>query len=330
MPRIGMNPSRNQKTSYHPARVTLAVLTYLPEEIGYFEQRFDVTRLCIESLIANTPEPYDLLVFDNGSCPRMVDYLHAMRDAGKIHYLLLSSRNIGKIGALKLIFNAAPGEIVAYTDDDVFFLPGWLEAHLKILDTFPQAGLVTGFYIRDHVIYGMKSVEAFAHQPGVKVERGLFWEQDWIQHYVENMGRTIEGYAEETRGQQDITLRYQDVEAYGSAGHHQFVVPRQVMLDALPGEWDPVLMGKMVHLENRIDEMGFLRLSTRQPVTRLLGNAISEENATLARNYNVDIHAANLSTSGGGLSALYRLRLVQALARRIYNAMFRIIHSDSG
>ena len=41
-----------------------------------------------------------------------------MRGAGKIQYLLLSNRNIGKLGALKVIYNAAPGETVAYSDDD--------------------------------------------------------------------------------------------------------------------------------------------------------------------------------------------------------------------
>ena len=99
------------------------------------------------------------------------------------------------------------------------------------------------------------------------------------------------------------------------------------MLDALPKEWDPLLMGKMVHLENKIDEMGFLRLSTRQPVTRLLGNAISEENATMARTYAIDASAARIRTSGGTLQKIYRLGPVQSLARRVYNWMFRIINA---
>jgi len=327
MPRIGMNPNRDHKTDYHPARITLAMLTYLPEEAGYFEHRFDVTRLSLESLIANTPQPYDLLVFDNGSCPRMVDYLRGLRDAGKIHYLFLSSRNIGKLGALQFIFNAAPGDIIAYTDDDVFFLPGWLDEHLKVLETFPQTGLVTGFYIRDHVIYGMKSVEAFARLPDVEVQRGLFWEPEWIKHFVDNMGRTLEGYAEETKGMQDVILHYHGVEAYASAGHHQFVTRRSILLNALPKEWDSLLMGKMVHLENTIDEMGYLRLSTRQPFTRLLGNVISQENAEMARAYHLDASAARIQSSGSASRRLFRLSLVQSLARRVYHWMFKIINT---
>ncbi len=59
MPRVGMNPARGQPSGYQPARITLAMLTYLPNQAGYFEQRFAVTRLSLESLIASTPEPHD-------------------------------------------------------------------------------------------------------------------------------------------------------------------------------------------------------------------------------------------------------------------------------
>ena len=107
MPRVGMNPARGQPSGYQPARITLAMLTYLPNQAGYFEQRFAVTRLSLESLIANTPEPHDLIVFDNGSCPELVEYLVKLRDEGHIQYVLLSASNIGKIGALQIIFQAA-------------------------------------------------------------------------------------------------------------------------------------------------------------------------------------------------------------------------------
>ena len=43
----------------------------------------------------------------------MVEYLKSLEAEGKIDYLILSKRNIGKLNALKIIFNSAPGEIVA-------------------------------------------------------------------------------------------------------------------------------------------------------------------------------------------------------------------------
>jgi hypothetical protein len=75
MPRIGWNPARGKTTDYRPARVTLAMLTYVPSLSGYFETRFQALKLSLESLIVNTPEPHGLLVFDNGSCKDVVNYL---------------------------------------------------------------------------------------------------------------------------------------------------------------------------------------------------------------------------------------------------------------
>ena len=118
MPRIGMNPSRGRKTDYQPARVTVAVLTYLPDHTGYFQDRFDVTRLCLESIIANTSEPYDLLVFDNGSCDALVDYLRGLRDRGLVKYLILSSQNIGNQTFVVEIDNGRIGLRRRATADD--------------------------------------------------------------------------------------------------------------------------------------------------------------------------------------------------------------------
>jgi glycosyltransferase involved in cell wall biosynthesis len=327
MPRVGINPNRGQQTSYTPARISLAMLTYLPNQAGYFAERLAVTRLSLDSLIANTPEPHDLIVFDNGSSPELVDYLRQLRDRGAIDYLILSSRNIGKISALQVIFQAAPGEIVAYSDDDVLFLPGWLEAHLKIMEAYPKVGLVTGFYIRSHLRYAMQSIEAFAQQPGVGVKRGMLIPEALEQHYIENMGRTAESYQQEVSGLEDIEFTYQGLTSLASAGHHQFVTPRQLMLDILPG-WDSNLMGRMVELENRIDQRGYLRLSTVTPVTRLLGNVISPENAAEASRLGLSAQPGPASKPASPVSSrLLKVPIFRRLALGLYNRLHILINS---
>jgi glycosyltransferase involved in cell wall biosynthesis len=327
MPRIGINPNRGQVTEYRPARITLAMLTYLPNQAGYFAERLAVTKLSLESLIAHTPPPFDLLVFDNGSCSELVDYLYGQRDEGSINYLMLSGRNIGKVGALHEIFRAAPGEIVAYTDDDVFFLPGWLQAHLDIMDAYPNVGLVTGFYIRSHLRYATQTIEAFAHQSDVQVSRGKLISRELEQHYIDNMGRSWESYQEEVDGLDDILLTYQGMRALASAGHHQFVAYRHLMLEALP-TWDRSLMGKMIELEENIDRLGYLRLSTPESVTRLLGNVISPENAAEAKRLGLmakDGTQKTLKTSP--VQRMMRIPLIKRLALGIYNRLHILINS---
>ncbi len=326
MPRTGINPSRGRKTDYSPARVTLAVLTYLPDTVAYYENRFDVTCLCLDSLIANTAEPYDLLVFDNGSSAKMVDRLRRLRDSGDIDYLLLSAQNIGKIGALQMITRFSPGEVIAYTDDDIFFLPGWLETHLKIIDTYPDVGMVTGFYIRPHIGYGNGSALQFAEQADVTVERGLLIPREWEQQYIDNMGRTWEKYNEEIASLQDIALTYRGVEALVSAGHHQFVAPRKVLTEALPQGWTGNLMGQMRDLDSTVDRLGYLRLTTRQPVTRLIGNVVSPEMAAEAAQYGISATGKLIKSTPTRLAKFYRNPIIQRIAKSVYNQVYKIVN----
>ncbi len=51
-------------------------------------------------------------------------YLLDQQRQGAIQFLLLSERNLGKGGAWNVIFQAAPGEILAYTDCDALFYRG--------------------------------------------------------------------------------------------------------------------------------------------------------------------------------------------------------------
>jgi Glycosyl transferase family 2 len=337
MPRTGYNPSRGQETSYHPARVTVAVLTFLPNQDGYFRDRLDVTRTCIESILAHTQGDYDLLVFDNGSCAALVDYLRGLRQRGLIDYLLLSSRNVGKIAALQMIFRLAPGDIVAYTDDDIFFLPGWLEAHLKLIDTYPRVGMVTGLYIRPRVNEYTASTMAFAQALSgggqVEITRGLFIPRAWEDEYIQNANRTWESYAKEIEGIEDIALKYQGVEALVSAHHFQFVTPRQVMLEALPQEWVGQLMGQMSVLDKKVDDLGYLRLSTRQQTVRLLGNSLNAEMAAEVAQLGLEVKSASGRSGRRPFSKptslgtrLARLPGVQRVARFFYNRLYDLIN----
>jgi hypothetical protein len=328
MPRTGMNPSRNRDTGFSPEKVTAAILTHVPHGEGYFEHRFEVLRLCIESLITTAGTSVDVMIFDNASSPKVVEYLNGLKAANKIQYLLLSSRNIGKMDALQMIFRSAPGEIIAYSDDDVLFLPGWLDAHLKVLTTYPKAGMVTGFYIRSQMAFSVNSTMEFANRFDVQSERGLLIEPKWEQHYLDNMGRTWERYREETRGLEDVRLTYEGVQALSSAGHHQFMAYKEVLLKALPESWTGRLMGKMREFDDAVDKLGYLRLNTPTPVTRLLGNVLSAENAAEARVLGLEASdEIKTSRPAGSIQKISRLPLINGLARKIYNWLYKFINA---
>ena len=328
MPRIGMNPGRGQSSDYKPSRVTLAMLTHMPNDTGYFKNRFEVMRTSLESFIAHTPQPFDVIVFDNHSSEKVVTYLKELYAQGKINFLILSSRNIGKLGALQIMFKAAPGEIIAYSDDDIFFLPGWLEKHLQILESFPKVGMVSGMYIRPHMKEGITSSLKFSKQRNVITKVGHIVPKELELHYIKNMGRTWEQYQKETEGLEDVEVTYKGVTALLSAGHYQFVTQKKIILEALPKVWYSQLMGRMRELDRQIDQMGYLRLCTTPATIRLLGNLINPETAEEISRYGFKADASDVVANPSSFSTrFYRSPIVRKMAYWLYNRLFKIINT---
>jgi len=328
MARYGVSPTRRRTSDYKPARVTVAVLTFVPELEGYYRHRLDVLRACLESILKNTQGDYDLLVFDNGSCPEVVAYLRALHQAGEIDFLMLSSQNLGKIGALQLMFNAAPGELVAYCDDDILFYPGWLPAHLEILDTYPNAGMVSGAPVRNAANHAFRSNLAYIEsQPAaLQVER-LHWIPDaWEQDWALSTGRDPEKHLEDTRAQEDIRLQLQNISAYPAANHFQYLAPREVLLKAMPNSWTGKLMGHMIDLDEAVDAQGCLRLSTTQRYTRHIGNVVSPALAA-------EINQMGIETSGVDVIRrakphwLVRIPRLRPVLNWIYGKLYDILHN---
>lgn len=336
MARIGINPARGQVSGYHPARVTVALVTYVPDLSGYFERRLEVLKLALASLESHTTVPHDLMIFDNASCPEVVAYLRQKQEQGLVKFLILSERNIGKIDALRVLFNAAPGEIIAYSDDDIFFYPGWLEAHLEVLDCFPPAGMVSGVAVRNAAGHAHNSLDRLVEQgaPGLSVahEQRIpdAWEADWAA----STGRDPQAHLQNTQEHLDLVLRMEKVggsvcEVIGSANHFQFITPKQVILEALPSQWTGRLMGSMIELDEAVDNLGCLRLSTVGRYARHLGNALSAEVIAEARDLGLAVDAIAAPAAGKRRPKHWLLRLpgsrrvLSGLYQRLFKILFR-------
>ena len=325
MTRVGMNPARGEQISYRPQKVTVAVLTYIPGLSGYFKQRLEILKLTLASIYANTKEPYDLMVFSNGSCQEVNEFLQSQVEAGRINYLLLSHRNIGVIGAFKILFAAAPGEFIAYSDDDVIYEKDWLAEHLKILDAYPRVGMVSGAPVGYSTRKASTSLDRFLadNEDGLRVEeisRNKDWEQDW----AESTGRDQEEHLTYAEQNPLVMLEYNQVQAVKSAKHFQFLSPKSVLLEALPEFWDGKLMDGLVELDQVVDALGYLRLSTPQRYSRHIGNVIKPEIAEFAQDLGEQIISD--PPSNGSRHWLLNIPGTGRVLRKIYNFLFRILH----
>lgn len=331
MARIGVNPARGKSSDYRPAKVTVALLCHIPHMEGYFKHRLDVLKLCLSSLHAHTRQPYDLLVFDNGSCSPVVDYLRGLHADGGIDYLMLSGRNIGKIGAFKLLFKTAPGEIVAYSDDDIFFYPGWLDAHLQILASFPKVGMVSGIPLRDRSERAGNTLDRLVKKgaPGVAVIKERRVPEEWEADWALSVGRDPQEHLAATRDHKETVLQANGVEAIGTASHFQFVAPRQVILDSLPEEWSGRLMGEMINLDEAVDGRGYLRLATAGRYVRHMGNALSPDMVASAKELGLEVGKA-ITPSKRGKHWLLRLPGGGRIIHAVYDRIFQILHPGTG
>jgi glycosyltransferase involved in cell wall biosynthesis len=310
----------------------VAVLVYLPYQQGYFEHRLEVVKLCLQSIWNNTRHPYDLLVFDNGSCQEAKEYLESALQDGSIQYLITARENIGKIGAFKIIFNAAPGEVVAYADDDIFHYPGWLEAHMRIMDGFPKVGMVSGAAVRtlwDHA--HQSNLRLAQEDPEVTLIKGQRIPDEWEEDWAESYGRDPQEHVKAMQSLDDFILERRDLKAFAIANHNQFVTPKSVLASVLPKEWSGRLMGEMYELDNAVDEAGFLRLSTLSRTTRHLGNAISDSMGAEAREMGIDVKASKLSASSTRKpNWLVRWKPLRWLLQGLYNRLFWILSHQQG
>jgi glycosyltransferase involved in cell wall biosynthesis len=251
-----------------------------------------------------------------------------LRDKQKIDYLVLSRRNLGKIDAFKLLFNMAPGEIVAYSDDDILFYPGWLEAHLEILETYPNVGMVSGAPVRNASGRARKSLRRWIDTgpPDLQVSYERRIPDDWEADWAVSTGRDPEEHLRASQEEQDLVLKFKGLESYGSASHFQFVSYKDVIQSALPDEWSGKLMGQMMELDEAIDGLGFLRLCTVDRYARHLGNALSPEVIGEVRSFGIDSSVESVKASPTKRHWILRIPGSGRILRFLYNRLFEILN----
>jgi glycosyltransferase involved in cell wall biosynthesis len=272
--RVGQNPARHIEDVPQPAPLTVTIVNFIPYLSGYYEQSLDVLKACLQSINENTPQPFDLFVFDNHSCPEVRDALLDMHKNGEIQYLVLSEQNIGKMGAWNFMFGAAQGEYIAFADSDVYFRAGWWEASKALIDAFPNVGMVTARPLRVSTKFSPATL-AWGETEG-NLEKGAFqsWETYW-EHAI-SLGLSDVKAREEFTETADYRVSQAGEQAYVGAAHFQFVSPRAALKEVLPIPSTQPMRGDR-ELDIAIDKKGYLRLTTLESLVRHMGNRLPED-----------------------------------------------------
>ncbi|NLG99329.1 MAG: glycosyltransferase family 2 protein [Chloroflexi bacterium] len=313
--RIGQNPAKFVKEVAKPERITVAVLNYIPFMSGFYADALEVLKVCLESIRQSADLPYDLLVFDNGSCEEARQYLLDEHQAGRIQFLILSEKNLGKGGAWNVILAGAPGEIIAYTDSDAYFYKGWLSRSVQILETFPNVGMVTARPFRTKEEYYTSTVAWGESTPGVVVERGDLIPFEVFREFDRSLGQSDDEICQHYAETEDVRLTYQGVTAFAGASHWQFVAYKQVLQNFLPFSMDRP-MGQVRQLDQRMNEAGFLRLMVSDPLAMNMSNTLRNAPGQAAERA---VHRAKPTRA----TALLDFPPVRKVLLGLYDAIFR-------
>jgi len=312
--RKGQNPIKQLQTVAKPQRVTVAVLNHIPFLDGFYADLMQVLDASLSSLRENAGMPFDLLVYDNGSCVEARAYLLQEFEQGRIQTLILAERNMGKGGAWNVMLQAAPGEIVAYADNDVLYYPDWLIESVKVLETYPLVGMVTARpYYSKPELYSA-TVEWAARTPEAQLERGRLIEPQWAREFLMSLGRSEEEISAEL-AEENIKITYKGVTTFCGASHWQFVAWKKVLQEFLPIDLTKP-MGQVLRLDQMVNERGYLRLMTEKPYVMNMSNTVELPGA------------ATDKVKKRTRKRLVDYPLIKSPLMRIYNAIFGLYYKN--
>lgn len=316
--------------------ITIATVVHIPMLAGYWADSLNVLKLFFDSLYSSTQQPFDLMVFDNASCPDVQDYLIELQRTGRIQFLTLSAQNLKKLGAMDFLFANAPGEFVAFVDSDVYHFPGWLEESQAILEAFPEAGQVSALPTIDkraqHVQSTLRGLES---APGLMVERGRLIPEAYIDAHRQSIGREKEDYLRNAGTGDDVRITRGGIRAYVSAQDFQFITRREVIDQALPLKvrsaeeyYDPIYSPVF---EAKVDENGWWRLSTNHYLVHHMGNQLPDLQNELAGvaeiqaiplPVNVDVKNSHTT---GWQTRILQSHFVRSWLKRIYTWAYSML-----
>ncbi len=100
------------------------------------------TRRCVESLLAHTRPPFELIIVDNGSTDGTRQYLRELLQRHRNIKVIFNETNIGAPAGRNCGLAVAEGDFIAFVDNDIVATEGWLERLLRWMEIDPTIGIV--------------------------------------------------------------------------------------------------------------------------------------------------------------------------------------------
>ena len=286
-----------------PHKITICMLSHIPSLDSWYRERLEILKICLASLEENTAQEYDLYLLSNGSCEEVVDYFRQLSQEKKIDCLMISKENVGVLGGWNLLLNVAPGEYIAFLNDDIFFHDGWLDECLKIIDNFPDVGFVSAFPIRSSYKTSTSSSSlSLLNNPDIEITRGK-WDEQWDEIIAESIGRDVNSFGASGDANDIPLLTCNEVNAFPFASHFCILMKKEIVKPLLPFPWTKRAMGgqesdpdSLINVFDKvINDKGLAKLSANGLYAEHLGNRLSTRAKFLVQKYDIDLSDTKVS-----------------------------------
>jgi len=258
------------------------MITHIPHLAGYYKDRMAITELSLNSMINNASKyrEFDITILDQNSCSEWKSKLASWQESEWITNVIFLGHNVGKLGGLRILFNAVSSEIVGYTDDDVLFFPSWLDKQMEVLEGFPGCGLVTGSPVLTKFKFypvgqaTMRALDAFDTRVG---EIGKDYPMQWLEDDCLCRGMTIENYLQIVDDEKikPLIVKWGDTEAWAVGHHMQLIAKRKTVMEYLPKPTRK-FMGMMREWDVAMDNASVIQLATFERTSRHMGNVMDQ------------------------------------------------------
>jgi glycosyltransferase involved in cell wall biosynthesis len=151
-------------------------------------------KLCLENLLNNTDGEFEVIVVDNGSQEKLLDYLRQKAEENPRVKLIQNTRNLGPGFANRQGFQVASYRLVCLLDSDVLVPPGWLNRLANELLANPAIKILSPMKHEEGIAYPFCAEKENSRQVWYKTKRQYKHLSPFQQFLKFSQGHSLEQF----------------------------------------------------------------------------------------------------------------------------------------